>query len=165
MTHAPQPVGGQPHPQHPHPIPHSQPHAQPAQPAQQQPMGMVQFTTQGHFMTSSFIPPRVLMNGFQIAVPNIGTTTVPVPAGPVAIEANQVYIYGPYGQAGLHVTVAPGQTVPVFYAPPYAMWSKGRMGVEPQERQGLGWYIGLLCAIFVVPVGAIFSAIAIALMR
>lgn len=111
-------------------------------------MGCIRFTTQGGFMTASMIRPNVTMNGYAVAINNYGTTDVPVPAGVVNVEAHMTYIWGPYGRAGLQLQVQPGQIVPVFYAQPYLSFGQGRMGVEPQERQGKGAYIAILsCAI------------------
>lgn len=109
-----------------------------------QPLGSLQFTTQGSFWTNSFIAPRVTIDGHPVQVPTFGTTTVPVPAGRVTVEAHLVYLYGPYGRAGLYVDVAPGQTVPVYYAPPLTAWGTGHLGVTPQQRDGLGCFIALM---------------------
>ena len=117
------------------------PAPQPAHPA---PLGALQFTTQGSVMTSSIIRPTVLVNGHPVLVPHFGTAMIPVPPGPVTVEAHMTYLWGPYGRAGLRCVVQPGQTVPVFYAPPLTAWVDGRMGVEPQPRPGLAAFLTLL---------------------
>ena len=49
-----------------------------------------------------------------------------------------------YGNAALDIEVLPGQTLEVFYAPPYHQFSDdGSMGLEPQARKGRGVIIGM----------------------
>lgn len=146
-----QPQQGQPQAQYPQgQMQAPQPQAQPAGP-----MGTIRFTVQGGFMTASMIRPDVKMNGYPVAITNYGTTDVPVPAGTVNVEAHMTYIWGPYGRAGLQVQVPPGQVVPVHYAQPYMSFGQGRMGLEPQERQGKGAYIAILCTAIAIPVALV----------
>lgn len=139
--------------------PHPQPQPQPGVPAG---AGFIQFTTQGSFMTSSFVPPTLRINGYQVTVPNFGTTTIPLPPGPTIIEAHMTWIWGAYGRAGLQCQVQPGQTVPVYYAPPLTGWSPGAIGVEPQQRQGLVAYLlllGIPILVIVAILGVMFTAL------
>ncbi|GGA76055.1 hypothetical protein GCM10011490_28570 [Pseudoclavibacter endophyticus] len=109
--------------------------------------GYVQFTVQGNIWTSTMIPPTVTLNGYQVSIVNHGTALIPVQPGTYVIEAQIRYLWN-FGHAALQVQVHPGQTVPVFYGPPWITWSPGALGVVPQKRHGLGWYIGILCVPF-----------------
>ena len=52
----------------------------------QQPMGFVDLTLQGSVLTANMIPPEVSINGYRIPA-SYGLQRVPMPAGPVHIEA------------------------------------------------------------------------------
>lgn len=102
----------------------------------QQPMGFVDLTLQGSVLTANMIPPEVSINGYRIPA-SYGLQRVPMPAGPVHIEASAQWMRR-YGQASLSFMLAPGQCVPVFYATPMHQFTTGSMGHEPQQRKGLG---------------------------
>lgn len=115
------------------------------------PMGTVDLTVQGSTLFSgSFIPPKVRINGHPVSG-SYGNFAVPVPAGPVRVEAEAQWMRT-FGQARLDFTLAPGQTVPVFYAPPIHQFTTGSMGHERQPTKGLGLFIGVLAAVVAIPV-------------
>lgn len=112
------------------------------QPRPAGPMGMLAFTLQGSVLTSSMILPEVRLNGHRIQV-RYGRQDIPVPAGPVHVEASTQWMRT-YGQAALDVTVAPGQLVPVFYATPWHQFTTGSMGHQEQQRKGLGGFLAII---------------------
>ncbi len=93
-------------------------------------------------MTSSMVTPTVKVNGQWIHA-RYGRQDVPVPAGPVRVEAYAQWMRT-YGQASLEFTAQPGQVVPVFYAAPMHQFTTGNMGHEKQPRKGVGVFIGVL---------------------
>ncbi|GAA3816231.1 hypothetical protein [Nocardioides panacisoli] len=99
------------------------------------PQGAVELNVQGSALTSSMVPPTVRINGAPVPV-GYGRRLVPVWAGPVRIDAECSWMWK-YGQASLEFIVAPGQTVPVYYATPLTTWAPGSIGHVPQKRNGL----------------------------
>ena len=92
-----------------------------------------------------------------VTVPgSYGTTFYPLPPGRHRIDVALHWTWT-YGEAGMEVDVAPGQTVPVFYAPPWHTFSTGSMGHTQQDRKGLlamiVMVIAILAVIFVCCVG------------
>lgn len=88
------------------------------------------------------IAPKVTFNGHPIAAP-YGTTQLPVPAGPLHVEVHSQWLRR-FGQAALDVDVAPGQTVPIFYATPWHQFSTGSIGHTKQHKKGVGLFAGLI---------------------
>lgn len=124
---------------------------QPAYPAHQPPpppTGWVVLTLQGSVLTSNMIPPTVTMNGHAVPA-SYGENVVPVHPGRIRVEASCQWLRR-YGQAALDIDVAPGQTVPVFYASPYHQFTTGRMGHVPQQRPGVGGLVVLVAALLVI---------------
>ena len=115
-------------------------HGQPSSPHQQPiqaPLGFIDLTIQGNIWTAPTpLPPRVLINGYRVPV-RYGVQQIPVPAGPVRVEANIQWLV-PMGKASLDFMLAPGHRVPVFYTGPWHQYTAGSMGFEPQKRKGLG---------------------------
>jgi hypothetical protein len=131
---------------------------QPAYPAQPPtpPTGWVALTLQGSVMTSNIVPPTVTMNGFPVAA-SYGRSVVPVHPGRIRVQASCQWLRR-YGEAALDIDVAPGQTVPVFYAAPYHQFTTGAMGHEKQQRPGVGGLVlisSLLLAILAAIVGCV----------
>lgn len=132
------------------------PQGQPGQGPQQ---GMDQSTAirlhvQGSVLTSSMIPPTFTFNGHKIPISGYGDHTIPVPPGEHHIQAKAQWMRE-YGQAELTASVAPGQTVDVFYAAPLHQFTTGSIGFEPQKAKGKGFLFGVLGAIFLIIVLAI----------
>lgn len=111
-------------------------------------MGTMVLTLQGSALTSNMITPTVTVNGHPIRT-QYGRQDVPVPAGPVHVEASAQWMRI-YGQAALDFTVQPGQVVPVFYAAPMHQFATGSMGHEQQKRKGVGAFIVTLVVVVVV---------------
>jgi hypothetical protein len=119
-------------------IPHQPPY--PPQQPPPAPTGWVALTIQGSVMTSSFVPPKVWMNGHPVPV-SYGENPVPVHPGLIRVDVRSQWLRE-YGQATLDIQVEPGQTVPVFYAGPMHQFSAGRIGHVKQERPGkLGFWL------------------------
>lgn len=110
-------------------------------------------------MTSNMIPPKVRLNGYPITV-SYGANPVPVHPGRIRVDASCHWLRE-YGQASLDVEVGPGQTVPVFYAPPYHQFRRGRMGHVRQERSGI---LGLV-VISLLAIGLPLGAVALVVLR
>lgn len=140
-------------------MPPGPPPPSPHQPEQGQqpgppPTGWVALTLQGSVMTSNMIPPKVTMNGYPVTT-SYGQNVVPVHPGRLQIDVSCQWLRT-YGQAALTVDVAPGQTVPVFYAAPLHQFTRGNIGFEKQTRPGvLGFALlmGFLLAVVGLMVG------------
>ncbi|GAA4378972.1 hypothetical protein [Nocardioides caricicola] len=117
----------------------------------EQPVGWIRLTTQGNWFTSNAITPYVRLNGYQVAN-RYGENVHPVPPGRWHVEAHCQWLRE-YGQASYDVDVAAGQTVDVFYAPPFHQFARGRMGPTSQPRRGLATFV-LLMVLVVLVVGA-----------
>lgn len=82
--------------------------------------------------------PSVAVNGYSYSC-SFGVQDIWVWAGWNRLVVDLTYPRG-FGSAVLDVDVAPGQIVPVWYAPPWAWPFPGRMGYTPQTRSG-GWFL------------------------
>jgi len=166
------PQGQQPHPPHQQTPPAYRPPHQPYGPVQQpygqgqQPYGpgqqpypwqpgpqlvanaALKITVQGSVLTSNLVPPTVLIDGHRVPAA-IGSTVIPVPAGPHHLEASSQWLTT-YGRATLDCQVQPNTTLEVFYAPPYNQFMSGSMGLVPQKRKGLGVTLGVVVGILAV---------------
>lgn len=111
-------------------------------------------TVQGSRWTSNLVPPVVRINGHPL-VPAYGTRRIPVPPGPVHIEAHAQWLRR-YGQADLTLTLAPDEVVPVFYAPPWHQFTRGSLGHSRQRRRGLVVSIGLVVLIVIAVLALMF---------
>ena len=80
------------------------------------------------------VPPTCTINGHPVPV-QYGVQDLTVWAGPNRVQLEAQWLRT-YGQAALDVTVAPGQTVPVFYAAPTNQFQTGSIGFEKQARKG-----------------------------
>lgn len=109
------------------------------------PTGWVALTLQGSVMTSNLIPPKVWMNGHPVPA-SYGENPVPVHPGRIRVDVRCQWVRE-YGQATLDIDVAPGQTVPVFYAAPLHQFTRGAIGHVRQPRPGV---VGLLVTIGIV---------------
>lgn len=116
----------------PGPPPSSQP---PPPPPAQAPAGWVALTLQGSVMTSNMIAPKVRMNGHPVPA-SYGQNPILVHPGRIRVDISCQWLRE-YGQATLDIDVAPGQTVPVFYAAPLHQFTRGRIGHEKQPRPGV----------------------------
>lgn len=107
-------------------------------------------TVQGNRFTSSMIAPHVTVNGHPLKQ-EYGYRRVPVPAGPVRIDVECRWSKT-YGQASMLLDLAPGQAVPVFYAAPATVFSKGKIGHEKQSRAGMWVLLAILGIAVALPV-------------
>ncbi len=92
-------------------------------PTAPRPMGWLLLTLQGSPLTSSMITPAVLVNGWRVPA-QYGDNVIPVHAGPNRIDVSCQWLRK-YGRATLETTVPDGGQVPVFYAAPLHMLSRG----------------------------------------
>ncbi|MDO5052451.1 MAG: hypothetical protein Q4E05_06140 [Pseudoclavibacter sp.] len=97
-------------------------------------IGFVELTVQGNPLAPTAFPPRIRVDGQLMHLPQ-GRHAIPVRAGPVRVEADVRWVLR-YGRASLDFPLAPGQSVPVFYAPPLYQFCRGAMGHVPQKRPG-----------------------------
>lgn len=118
--------------------------------AEPAPMAYLDLTVQGNRFTSSMIAPHVTVNGHPLKQ-EYGYRRVPVPAGPVRIDVECRWTKT-YGQASMSLDLAPGQAVPVFYAAPATVFSKGKIGHEKQSRAGMWVLLAILGIAVVLPV-------------
>ena len=112
------------------------------------PDAVLSFTVQGSMMTSNLIAPTLTIDGHLAPVPVTGTRQIPIMSGRHHLRAHSQWLRR-YGHASLEIDVVPGQTLEVFYAPPYHQFSDdGSMGLSPQPREGRAFFI---IAAWVVP--------------
>lgn len=122
------------------------------------PTGWLALTVQGSSLTSNMIAPTVLLNGYRVPA-HYGENLYPVPAGPWHIDIHCNWLRQ-YGEATLDCNVAEGQTVPVFYAPPYHMFRDGELGHERLQRKGrVGFALSLTAAAVVVVIAILVQLI------
>jgi hypothetical protein len=102
------------------------------------------------------ITPAVLVNGWRVPA-QYGDNVIPVHAGPNRIDVSCQWLRK-YGRATLETTVPDGGQVPVFYAAPLHMLSRGAIGHHKQKRPGalgftlmLSVVVALVLAVFVLP--------------
>ncbi|WP_265447241.1 hypothetical protein [Flexivirga meconopsidis] len=114
-------------------------------PATQSPL--IRLTVQGSVLTSNMLTPKVQIDGYPVSV-SYGLNTIPVPPGTHTVSAHATWIVQ-YGQASYDVTLAPGQTVDVYYAAPFVQFMKGSMGPTKQPRKGLWVLIAVIVLIIV----------------
>jgi hypothetical protein len=121
-----------------------------------QPVGWIRLTVQGSPLTSSMIRPSIRLNGYPVQA-EYGVSMHPVPPGTWHLDAHCQWMRA-YGQAGIDLDVADGQTVDVFYAPPWHQFTRGRIGLTRQRRPGI-WMFGLtmLVVALLVVVGIALS--------
>src|SRR5687768_15657007 len=125
----------------------------PGGPAPQQPQhraqGTIRLTIQGNELTAGMLTPTVVVSGHRVNS-RFGTMDIPVWAGPNRVDVHTTWMRE-YGQATLDVVVHPGEVVPVYYAVPWHQFSRGSIGHEKQQRQGLGAFAVILGAVVVLP--------------
>ena len=141
-----QQYGQQPQPQY------APPDAVPGQ--AQQPVAYLDLTVQGSRMTSNVIPPNIWVNGRPLT-PEYGRRQVPVPAGPVRVDA-EVQWTKKFGQASIVFQAQPGQTIPVFYAAPMHVFANGNIGHVKQSRPG-SWVIWVMSAFLILSLGLLIA--------
>ncbi len=99
------------------------------------PPGWIALSVQGNRWTASPFAPVVRLNG-QVVPASYGENVLPVHPGRIRVDA-RCQLVAEYGHAAIDVDVAPGQTVPVSYAPPMHRFAPGRIGPGPQPREGM----------------------------
>lgn len=120
--------------------------AAPAQPA----VGTIRLTIQGSALTGNPITPRVRINGYPVPS-RYGMQDLPVYAGPNHIDVDAQWMRT-YGQAGIDTSVAPGQVVEVWYAPPVHQFARGNIGFTRQPRPGMGCLVVALALVTILVV-------------
>ncbi|MEU4386859.1 hypothetical protein [Promicromonospora sp. NPDC023805] len=139
------------------------------QPSSQQPPvfapdATLSFTVQGSVMTSNLVAPTLTIDGHLAPLPIVGNRTFAIMSGRHRLQVHSQWMRR-YGHAAIDVDIAPGQTLEVFYAPPYHQFSDdGAMGLNPQARKGRGFLVGtwafVVLLVFVMP--ALMTAIVLA---
>lgn len=106
------------------------------------PDATLSFTVQGNIMTSNLIAPTLIIDGYLAPVPVVGTRQFAIMSGRHQLKVHSQWLRR-YGRAAVDVDIAPGQTLEVYYAPPYHQFSdEGMMGLSPQPRRGRGLLVG-----------------------
>ncbi|MFT4298171.1 MAG: hypothetical protein QM597_00820 [Aeromicrobium sp.] len=118
-----------------------------------QPTGTVYLTVQGSVMTSSMLTPNAWINGYPVTV-RYGANPIPVPAGPVRVDLSAQWMRT-YGQASIAFMLAPGQTVPVYYAAPMHQFTTGSIGFEPVKRKGVTGFVAIMAVVALVMLGSL----------
>jgi hypothetical protein len=122
------------------------------------PDAALSFTVQGNIMTSNMIAPTLTIDGYLAPVPIAGTRQIPIMSGRHHLRAHSQWMRR-YGHATIDIDVVPGQTLEVFYAPPYHQFiDDGSMGLSPQPRKGRAFFI---IAAWVVPGLFILGALSV----
>ncbi|HMM93540.1 MAG: hypothetical protein IE926_09535 [Micrococcales bacterium] len=117
-------------------------------PAGSHPTGTVRLTLHGSGPMAG-LTPTVHVGGHLVRV-RWGTQDVPVWAGRVRVEAYSQWLRR-YGQAEIDVDVAPGEVVPVHYAPPWHQFARGAIGTTPQRRPGAWFNVAVFGLLVGVP--------------
>ena len=120
---------------------------------QQVATGHLRVNIQGSVMTSSFVPPTLLINN-QVVRSSYGPNDYVLPAGQYHVSAYAQWMRR-YGDAALDLVLQPGHAVEVFYAAPYNQFTSGSMGFTKQTRRGL--------AVVLIPLAFMFAALVFAL--
>lgn len=119
-------------------------------------LAYLDLTVQGNRMTSNMIPPHVTVNGRPL-VDAYGYRRVPVPAGLVRIEVECRWTKT-FGQAAMTLSLAPGQAVPVFYAAPASVFSRGKIGHVKQRRTTTAVLLAVVGIVILVPTIVLVAA-------
>lgn len=104
--------------------------------------GAILLTMQGNALTATPNSPTVRLDGHPVPS-TYGTTLYPLRPGRHRVDVHMQWMRQ-FGQAGLEVDVGEGQTVPVYYAPPWHQFRTGEIGHEEQPRRGLGTMIAIV---------------------
>jgi hypothetical protein len=121
------------------------------------PPGWIRLTIQGSEMTSNLLTPSVRINGWTVPS-RYGVQDLAVHPGPNRVEVHAQWLRR-YGEAVLDTHVAPGQVVPVWYAPPFHQFTHGDIGHVKQSRRGLGVLLGVIAALVAVPLLIVLAAV------
>jgi hypothetical protein len=116
--------------------------------------GHLRVNIQGSVMTSSFLPPTLLINN-QVVRSSYGPNDFVLPAGQYHVSACAQWMWR-YGDAALDLVLQPGRAVEVFYASPFNQFMSGSMGFIKQNRKGL--------AVLLIPLAFLFAAMVLVLM-
>lgn len=103
------------------------------------------------------ISPVVTIDGYP-APCSWGRNAFPAPAGVRRVDVAQTYLWT-YGRASMPVTVTPGATTEVYYAGPMATMLAGAIGLQPQQRPGRAFFIGIMVFVAVVLLVGILAAV------
>ncbi len=125
----------------------------------ERPQGTIRLTLQGSVMTAG-LTPVVHVSGHRVNS-RFGTMDVPVWAGPNRVDVHTQWTRR-YGEASLEVDVPPGAVVPVFYAVPHHVFSRGAIGTERQRRPGLAASIAIILGSVVLVGAAVVGLFALA---
>jgi hypothetical protein len=136
------------------PLPHPPQSGPPGPPRQ---MGTLGLTIQGNAMSSNMISPAVTLNGYPVPT-SYGSNALPVQPGRIRVAVSSQWMRT-YGQAEIDVDVAPGQTVQLWYAPPWHQFTTGNIGYEKQKRKGAGFFVGLMAVIILLPILLVLLAV------
>jgi len=109
---------------------------------QQVATGHLRVNIQGSAMTSSFVPPTLLINN-QVVRSSYGPNDYVLPAGQYHVSAYAQLMLR-YGDAALDLVLNPGQAIEVFYGAPFNQFTSGSMGFTKQRRKGFALLLALL---------------------
>lgn len=108
-------------------------------------------------MTSNMLTPTVRLNGYDVPV-SYGQNMLPLPPGRWRVDVHAKW-WREYGQASMDVDLAPGQTVPVFYAAPMHVFTTGLIGHVKQPRKGLIPFLLIMVAVLAMAFGVLALSI------
>lgn len=115
--------------------------------------GVLTLTVDG-LLTSAGIRARVDGQQIELSVP---TTELALPEGRHCLEVESLRgLVTPYGETTLEVDVPAGGRVNTYYARPWSIASKGRLGLTPQSRStapdwsNIAWGLGGAVALFLL---------------
>lgn len=110
--------------------------------------GLVRVHIKGTVMTSNLIVPTLLLDGGQVPS-RYGENAYQLPAGRHRVELYAQWMRR-YGQAGMEVDVPPGGVVDVHYAAPFHQFTTGSIGLAPQARRGVGFFVMTMVILVVI---------------
>lgn len=104
--------------------------------------GAVLLTMQGSALTATPNSPTVQIDGHPVPG-TYGATLYPLRPGRHHVRLHMQWMRQ-FGQAEIPVDVVAGQTVPVYYAPPWHQFTTGSIGHHQQQRKGLGVMVAII---------------------
>lgn len=108
---------------------------------------LLRITCQGHAVVLG--QPVGWLNGAPVPL-RFGVNELHVAPGDWTVQVALPHaLTGPYGRTLARLAVGPGDVVDLWYAPPLHRFGRGRLGREPQQHQGRGFWVAILAVVLV----------------
>jgi hypothetical protein len=108
------------------------------------------------------VRPKILLNGYEMAVPGWGRTVFPLSPGQYHVHVHTPYLIPTrVGPADYTTVVYPGQFVELEYKAPLFTFSRGSLGAPPQPYNGTGAMIAVTAFVILMFVFAAIVAVVV----